>query len=176
MANRRSRFRQVCACILTAGMLVGGLSVTTLQVSAEEMDTGDLGSGRLTGVSLDVYQYLKEEIQKVADGSRENTEYDISPLVHTLEEAWEIKDNLEIINRFLLMDCPYDLYWYDKSAKDERPGVQGAASLNYNYTSDGQAIDVIVRMLVSKEYRPVDQAGSGDSWYYTVDEIGRAHV
>ncbi len=169
MANRKSRFRQVCACILTAGMLVGGLSVTTLQVSAEEMDTGDLGSDRLTGVSLDVYQYLKEEIQKVADGNRENTEYDISSLVHTLEEAWEIKDNLEIINRFLLMDCPYDLYWYDKSAKDERPGVQGAASLNYNYTSDGQAIDVIVRMLVSKEYRPVDQTGSGDSWYYTVD-------
>lgn len=177
MANLKSRFTRAFACILTAGILTGGADFTALQVSAEGMDTksgelslsGNFGSGRLTGVSLDVYKYLKEEIHRMAEGSRVNAEYDISFLVHTLEEAWEIKDNLEIINAYLLMDCPYDLYWYDKSAKDAKPGVGGAASLNYNYTNDGRATDVIVRMLVSKEYRSEDQAAGGDSWYYTID-------
>lgn len=170
MANLKSRFRQVFACMLATGMLIGGLSFTALPVSAEDQyQSGDFGSGKLTGVSLDVYRYLKEEIKKTAAGSRESAEYDISSIVQTLEEAEEINASLETINDYLLMDCPYDLYWYDKSAKDANPGVAGAVRLNYNYTSGGQAMDVIVRMLVSKEYRSENPAGSGESWYYTVD-------
>lgn len=170
MANLKSRFRQVFACMLAAGMLIGGLSFTALPVSAEDQyQSGDFGSGKLTGVSLDVYRYLKEEIKKTAAGSRQSAEYDISSIVQTLGEAEELNTSLETINDYLLMDCPYDLYWYDKSAKDANPGVAGAIRLNYNYTSGGQAKDVIVRMLVSKEYRSENPAGSGESWYYTVD-------
>ncbi len=170
MANLKSRFRQVFACMLATGMLVGGLSLTALPVSAEDQyQSGDFGSGKLTGVSLDVYRYLKEEIKKTAAGSRQSAEYDISSIVQTLGEAEELNTSLETINDYLLMDCPYDLYWYDKSAKDANPGVAGAIRLNYNYTSSGQAKDVIVRMLVSKEYRSENSAGSGESWYYTVD-------
>jgi hypothetical protein len=170
MANLKSRFRQVFACMLATGMLIGGLSFTALPVSAEDQyQSGDFGSGKLTGVSLDVYRYLKEEIKKTAAGSRQSAEYDISSIVQTLGEAEELNTSLETINDYLLMDCPYDLYWYDKSAKDANPGVAGAIRLNYNYTSGGQAKDVIVRMLVSKEYRSENPAGSGESWYYTVD-------
>lgn len=170
MANLKSRFRQAFACMLAAGMLIGGLSFTALPVSAEDQyQSGDFGSGKLTGVSLDVYRYLKEEIKKTAAGSRQSAEYDISSIVQTLGEAEELNTSLETINDYLLMDCPYDLYWYDKSAKDANPGVAGAIRLNYNYTSGGQAKDVIVRMLVSKEYRSENPAGSGESWYYTVD-------
>lgn len=156
--------------MLATGMLIGGLSFTALPVSAEDQyQSGDFGSGKLTGVSLDVYRYLKEEIKKTAAGSRQSAEYDISSIVQTLGEAEELNTSLETINDYLLMDCPYDLYWYDKSAKDANPGVAGAIRLNYNYTSGGQAKDVIVRMLVSKEYRSENPAGSGESWYYTVD-------
>lgn len=176
MINLKSRFRRTFAYILTAGMIIGGLNLTALQVSAEGTDaksedqylSGDFGSGKLTGVSLDVYKYLKEEIKKTACGSRASTEYNISSIVQTVAEAGEINSSLETINDYLLMDCPYDLYWYDKSAKDANPNVEGAVRLNYNYTNDGRAKDVIVRMLVSKEYRSNNQAG-GDSWYYTVD-------
>ena len=82
MANLKSRFRQVFACMLATGMLVGGLSLTALPVSAEDQyQSGDFGSGKLTGVSLDVYRYLKEEIKKTAAGSRQSAEYDISSIV-----------------------------------------------------------------------------------------------
>lgn len=177
MANLKSRFRQAFAYILTTGMIIGGLNLKVLPVSAEGTDTksedqclsGDFGSSKLTGVSLDVYRYLKEEIRKTADGRRPAAEYDISSIIQTMTDAQELNNSLETINDYLLMDCPYDLYWYDKSAKDANPGVEGAIRLNYNYTKDGRTKDVIIRMLVSKEYRTGDQAGSGESWYYTVD-------
>lgn len=37
MSNLRCRFRQAFACILTAGMVAGGMNFTALPVFAEEM-------------------------------------------------------------------------------------------------------------------------------------------
>ena len=67
MANLRSRFRQILGCVLTAGMMVGGMNLTVLPVSATEIEaesseeplSGNFGASRLTGVSLNVYKYLK---------------------------------------------------------------------------------------------------------------------
>lgn len=176
MANLRSRFRQILGCVLTAGMMVGGMNLTVLPVSATEIEaesseeplSGNFGASRLTGVSLNVYKYLKEAVRGTADGSKPNAEYDITEVVTTAEEARELSNNLGTIYDYLLMDCPYELYWYDKSAKDPNPRVEGAVDYTYSYAGD-RATDVKIRMLVSKEYRSDSLAGNSDSWYYTVD-------
>lgn len=176
MANLKRSSGWILGCVVMAGIVIGGINLAVLPVSARETDiksgersfTGDVGSVKLTGVSLDVYKYLKNEVKKTAEGSKTSAAYDISSLLHTEKDVQEICNNLATIYDYLLMDCPYDLYWYDKSAENANPDVEGAVEFTYNYTSE-RKVDAVIRMLVSMEYRSDSLAGKGKSWYYTID-------
>jgi len=144
------------------------LEQVTTYVSPDKGRYGNFGSGKLTGISQKVYSYLKTEIQKIADGNRTSATFDISAIVSTSAEAKEVSDNLNIITSYLLTDCPYELYWYDKSARNAPSGSQGAINYSYSQSQDGKASNVIVRMLVSAEYRSDNLEGQ-EGWYYTAD-------
>ena len=63
----------------------------------------------LTGDLKAFYDFLKECIQEVAAGARTSTEFTLD-MGFTLEE-----EDLGRLHSALVADCPYDLYWYDKT-------------------------------------------------------------
>lgn len=98
---------------------------------------GNYGEDKLKGVDLEAYQILKENIQKIAAGEQESTEISIPLTDLSIKTTWTAQelgvesitgDNLEeAINAkvtypdtgsildYLLVDCPFDLYWCDKT-------------------------------------------------------------
>ena len=111
---------------------------------------------RLTGNDAIVYNYLKTEIQKIAAGQRTSTVINIPKEKLGIENAsWsasdlgvtavvsnnqitdestkalrkEICDFSAVINA-LLADCPYDLYWCDKTLYSSSIGSVGARTEN----------------------------------------------
>lgn len=150
-------------CFPDVGMAVAESEVTTEEqvIAYADVDTshmGNFGSGKLSGVNLRVYDYLKAGIRQVADGSRTSTAFDVSPVVNNSAEANEVGANLDLIVSYLLMDCPYDLFWHDKTA-----------GTGYTMTSAGNEATVIISMTVSNAYRADSLANEGDTWKYTVD-------
>ena len=112
-------------------------------------------STRLTGNNRTVYAILLREIKKVAAGERSDTEFTVTledlglndqywtaadlgvnAITQngkiTREAMQKLNDKLNIsfldINRSLLADCPYDLYWYDKTI--------GSPSTGFGYQTD----------------------------------------
>lgn len=103
--------------------------------------SNDFAGSRLSGQDKIIYDRLKEEITKVADGERSSAEFSI-PLSDLLEKQKYTEEDLGVplltednqinpeaaaimrsklnINHAgiidaLLVDCPYELYWYDKT-------------------------------------------------------------
>ena len=113
----------------------------------------------LSGVNQAVYNKLKPEITKVADGIRSSTVFEVSVEDFGLEKLfWTAEElgvpslfgednevteqainalvekvgfDIDALMRALLANCPYDLYWYDKVA-----GVS-TSSLEISTASDG---------------------------------------
>ena len=112
-------------------------------------------STRLTGNNRTVYAILLREIKKVAAGERSDTEFTVTLEDLGLNDQYwtaadlgvnaitqngnitqeamkKLNDKLNIsfldINRSLLADCPYDLYWYDKTI--------GSPSTGFGYQTD----------------------------------------
>ena len=94
---------------------------------------------RLSGTNLAVYNVLKTEIAIVADGKRASTKFEITLADLSLKQTeWtnselgiaDSADNKErlravfrkigfdpdLLLNAIIADCPYDLYWYDKTA------------------------------------------------------------
>ena len=136
---------------------------------------GSLGS-RLVGTELEVYTLLHNDISAIANGYKsstvmsynatavyEKTEYtadDLGENITILEDGNFTQEALDAINRIivfdmnkvisaLLMDCPYELYWYDKTSGFyvEFPG---------DISTDGETItfggNVTVYLRVTAEY------------------------
>ena len=138
------------------------------------------GEDRLTDQRcLALYNALKERIALVAEGKASSLvtlqwDYMESPLRWTYEEldvsaessddrvgeALQAKLRLEDIHAYLLMDLPYDFYWYDKTA-----GMLGTLSyVRYN----GAAIVTEMKMAfaVSEQFRadaPAESLVIGDT-------------
>lgn len=88
-----------------------------------------LGTRNLTGKALDIYNYMYAEIEKIANGSSSSTSlsypetltWDYSDLGMTdtydseLFKA-ELTNIFRSVHNYLLSDCPYELYWYNKTA------------------------------------------------------------
>jgi hypothetical protein len=100
------------------------------------------GESRLTGLNLEIYRQLKAQIVEVAAGSLASTEFTVNlegklgtktswtaeelevdkvsddtgidmDAVAALDQA--IGFNFKMIKYCLLQDCPYELYWFDKT-------------------------------------------------------------
>ncbi|XCP84543.1 MBG domain-containing protein [Roseburia hominis] len=93
----------------------------------------DYGKDRLKGPELSLYNKLRAEVEKIANGTRSNTQFDMSGIWFkwTFKELGIQADSTEneIVNRiwakyaesinsvmsYTLMDCPYEVYWFDKT-------------------------------------------------------------
>ncbi len=110
---------------------------------------GNVGGDRLTGDEKIIYDTLKTQIKEIASGNRSSTEDIAISGVKIL--STQVKSTVSQVMAYLLMDCPYDLYWYDKTV-----GVAMAYSLD----DTGMANSLYISMAVAKEYR-----GSSESIY-----------
>lgn len=135
---------------------------------------GNYGEERLQGVNLKAYQILKDNIQKIAAGERENTEISMSLTDLGIKTTWtaqelgvdsitstNIKEVVEALNakgiypdtrtivNYLLVDCPFDLYWCDKT-KGWR-----TSSPSYSYSSQQLTItgDLTCSFSIAEGYK-----------------------
>lgn len=83
----------------------------------------DYGSKRLSGLSLALYRAIKEKVMLVANGTLTSTEFTFTRAELGIDQAeWANFDWLNAsttgpvfqIVSCLLVDCPYELYWFDK--------------------------------------------------------------
>ena len=110
-----------------------------------------------TGVNALIYNELSKYIKEVAEGQMTSTVFSVDLNKHGYS-FYDI-NNVEfsnIIDR-LLVEFPYELYWYDKT----------------EYTSYGNEEGcLVIYMPVAAAYSALDTTGT----YFTNDEIGQAVV
>ncbi len=125
---------------------------------------------------LAIYSQLKEMITEVASGNRTSTAFDLdtTALTWTAEELGttstddvrtavnaRFSETIHNVFECLLVDCPYELYWFDKTA-----GMLSEYNIKYTSSSDGtlkagSVSDLTVTFRVASAYQ-----GSGNT---TVD-------
>ena len=170
------------------------------------LSTGNETAGsRLTGQDAVLYKDLKKEIEKIAAGEESSTVFTLtydrtafSPGVSagpwTLDElgAGTVDEGGNILfDRFftfdlnaltcaLLADCPYELYWYDKTSHvninyyigiTARQTGNGKPKLYY-----GDTVTITLSMPVAFEYAEKEYNEDEGVWYYdqyTVSEEAR---
>lgn len=152
---------------------------------------GEVGRDRLTDPNqLKIYDELKEVIENIAAGNVTATEDIAIPvsMTWTLDSLGitdpsdgtaiagavgrRLSDLLEPVVSYLLMDCPYDFYWFDKT-----PG-SGYSYGFHDLMSDGKgncSLSVITfDFVVAEEYR------ESQNWYELdtskVDGVKKASV
>lgn len=110
-----------------------GISPNTVRASK------NLAGNSLTGSARKIYDYLKQEIAKAANGERTSTTFSV-PVTQFMEKLEFSKTELDVssenisarilqvsdtdisnIYYALLYDCPYELYWHDKKIEIQRP-------------------------------------------------------
>lgn len=175
----------------------------SLGVSARALYSTQNAGKRLTGTDLATYTTLKEWAEKVASGEVTGTIVTLKPLGLGLKESYtaadlgltslgtgdEVSDeavnalrgllpNPRRVNLALLLDCPYELFWYDKSIDD---ALTYQFSVDHTSAKDGTVTSVsipgvVYRFTVSEEYAdqaigktPVNVDGKTIEHYYNVD-------
>lgn len=108
----------------------------------------------LTGPAKTMYDYLKPQIKKIAANGGETAIIFKGAWSHEDDYLWkgdtveEIEANMaagakQVVNA-LLLDCPYEMYWYDASA-------------GYKYNWEGDTTRRVISAItftVAKQYRP----------------------
>ena len=75
----------------------------------------------------EVYDLLKEEITKIANGTRSNTQITLN-----LNQSWStLKDSWKQVVQALLVDLPYDFYWFDKTTSFSISGYYNAPKFSF---------------------------------------------
>ena len=161
--------------------LTGDLASDTGNLEGEETISeprrkSSYASTRLIGTNRTLYDLLREEIRKVADGTRSSTAFSFSLEELGIEQiSWTPEDlgvenilvydeakgknvlsseansaakailediygiNILRLNKALLADCPYDLYWYNKTNTVSLKGGL-SYSLGFSYYTDGSRL------------------------------------
>ena len=160
-------------------------SGTSLAVSSD-VYYGTQGGNQLPGLTRKFYDYLKAELGKVASGQTDSAEI-VVPLSYLgLDRKYSAKDlgvpalwdsygyltqeaedamlaliqyDADMLLNALLMDCPYDLYWFDKTI-----GMYYYIHPGISFTPDGSylyfAADMPFQFTVAKEYSSSNTAGT----------------
>lgn len=92
-----------------------------------------------------IYNALKTCIQEVARGEKTSTEFSLRT---RLKEEQLAKIDVNTIVSYLLNDCPFDLYWHDKTNTDEN-GKQ-TDGVYCKYYGDGR---IVFSFKVAQAYR-----------------------
>lgn len=106
---------------------------------------GIVGDKRLTDKNeKKIYTELKEAVKQIAAGTRTNTIITVSGLELTLQ-TWG--DSSKKAVSYLMMDCPYDLYWFNKSSG-------GGYQIQCQYNKCTEKVSAITfSFSVAKEYQ-----------------------
>ena len=148
----------------TAALLALALVLALLPAPAQAAPSVPSAGDRLTGVNQEVYQRLREEITRIAQGSRTGTEitlYNLSGLRWSIRELGAKDQREDILAKTkekldqaldldrvydcLTADLPYELFWRDNQF-----------SWGYSMAREGDAVSVksiTVRLQVSQDYR-----------------------
>ncbi len=94
---------------------------------------GNVGGNTLTGNGKTMYVALKAAIEKIANG-QETSAQNIRVLGLTGDLGALQATATEVID-YLLMDCPYDFYWFDKTAgwSASISGSMGIWTMNFSF-------------------------------------------
>ena len=144
---------------------------------------GTAGKSKLTGADANLYNVLKQLIHQVAEGERSDTHFVIEvrdifdKLTYTAEDLGletlygsdgnltaEARDAINAVRKLdtnkviaaLLIDCPYDLYWYDKTV--------GVSWLPVGCNPNGETIQ-----LCKSKNEVTDQIGPYFEFYVSKD-------
>ena len=140
----------------------------------------NFGEQRLTGINKTLYQKLKASFEKVANGEESSTIFEIPVSDLEIQTTWtaeelgitteeKIKDavnnklseqgyDYNVLLDCLLADCPYDLYWYDKtegtriSSGSYSYSISGGKVTNVSLTGVFQFSMTVVQEYRSSEY------------------------
>ena len=132
----------------------------------------DYGESKFTGINLSIYHQLKELVQKIANeggtavvtipddlGIRWETQAIEDALKEEAKSKFANKIQMSEIISTLLVDCPYDMYWYNKT-------VDGAAVWGYSITHTGANTyylnNLTVRFTPVTAYKGKDPEDIGD--------------
>ncbi len=148
----------------------------------------NFGEAELDGYNLILYRALKEGVADLAaEGGEAQVVVDLGEDAITWKSSAESNEVLgaemsqafadsgivlDTIMSCLLADCPYELYWYDKTYWDEENEI-GAVSMGYSASASdgiGRISEITFRFVVSEGYRETA------SDMYTVDDDTRAVV
>lgn len=109
---------------------------------------GEANGNRLTGAEKSIYDQLKPELAKIARGERTSTELDIdiTDMELTYDPASKKLSGVDIgiVVKALMADCPYELYWFDKTVGYGYP-------LSYN-PNNGKVSKLRIRFTVAAAY------------------------
>lgn len=125
--------------------LFAGYVEQTFYTDRYEAMLARYGETVLSGANLQVYNRLRTEIAKVANGSLNSSvfEIDISDLGVTYSGGSLQGVNTRAILDALLADLPYELYWFDKT-------TGGEISYSYGYTR--VVTSITFKLPVSQDY------------------------
>lgn len=133
----------------------------------EAVSYSALGSSRLSGTALEMYNAAKAQIENIAAGKEASAVIAFPTITFTYEELGlesgasssdiqtAIANTAKKVYRYLLTDLPYELYWHDKGT---------GMKFGYGYTYDGTS--VTFNNLAYSLYTGIEYAGSED---FTVD-------
>ena len=133
----------------------------------EAVSYSALGSSRLSGTALEMYNAAKAQIENIAAGKEASAVIAFPTITFTYEELGlesgasssdiqtAIANTAKKVYRYLLTDLPYELYWHDKGT---------GMKFGYGYTYDGTS--VTFNNLAYSLYTGTEYSGSED---FTVD-------
>lgn len=82
----------------------------------------DYGASSLSGASLELYELLRTEIEKIAAGTRTSTDIRIN-MTQNFSGSCNMKEEVEKVINILMADLPSEFYWYDKTVGFARYGT-----------------------------------------------------
>lgn len=91
---------------------------------------------RLTGAAATAYNYLLEQIEQIAAGTLTNTQITIPSSVLSASQAKTAYNAMYSIIEALLVDCPYHLFWYDKTQGVYYGIESGVLSVSFTVASE----------------------------------------
>ena len=116
---------------------------------------GNVGGTSLSGNEAVIYNALKEQVVKIAAGERPSASgIEISGVRFSGSNGEEVAEAVHAavgkVYSYLLMDCPYELYWHDKS------GAEGSGIGSSYYVNNNEVNTIILSLSVAKEYQGGD--------------------
>lgn len=119
---------------------------------------------RLNPTEQKIYNALLPDIRKIAAGTRSNTELTVGQDVFGPGMSWDtLSGYLSNVTDALLLDCPYEFYWFDKTRADGTPGGwEYSGELSGDYVLAAR-----VKFYVAAAYQSTSV--TGDDKYFTTD-------